>query len=137
MRSLMTAGGAYECSKERVRLKRLGFEFRMKLAAEEPRVIGHFDNLHIGAIRRAPADAQTRGDELLLVIAVEFITIPMALADLQSAVGAMRERARLDAARPSAQAHGAAHFVDPQQFAQFVDHAMRGLLIEFGAEIGR
>ena len=66
MRSLMTAGGAYERGKERVWLKRLGFEFRMKLAAQEPRVIGHLDNLHIGGIWRAPADAQTRRDELLL-----------------------------------------------------------------------
>src|ERR1700722_8168422 len=37
-------GGADEGGKKRMRLEGLGFEFRVELAAEEPRMIGGFDN---------------------------------------------------------------------------------------------
>ena len=50
--------GANESGEKRVRRERFGFEFGMKLAADEPRVIRNLDNLHIDAIGRAAGDAE-------------------------------------------------------------------------------
>src|SRR5258708_22432595 len=57
----------------------------------------------------------------------------MALADFELAVSLMRKRSGLRLARPRAEPHGAAHFVHAQQFAQFINHAVRRLRIEFCA----
>src|SRR5438105_15696491 len=55
----------------------------------------------------------------------------MALADLELAVDAVRQRVGLYLAGPRAQAHGAAQLVDAAQFAQLIDDAVRGRLVEF------
>src|SRR5712671_7606648 len=67
------------------------------------------------------------------MFAVEFIAVAMALADFELAVSLMRKRSGLQLARPRAEPHGTAHFVHAQQFAQFVNHAIRRLRIELGA----
>jgi len=59
--------------------------------------------------------------------------VAVALADFELAVGAMGEGAWCELAGPRAEAHGAAHFVDAEEFAQFVNDAMRSLRIELGA----
>gem|GEM_PF-4513859 len=41
-------------NKQRVRVKRLGFQFRMKLDSNKPRMIGNLDNFRQLAIRRHP-----------------------------------------------------------------------------------
>ena len=51
--------GADEGGKERMRRERLGLEFWMELAAEEPGVIGHFDDLDVHAVGSAAGDAET------------------------------------------------------------------------------
>ena len=56
----------------------------------------------------------------------------MALADFDFAVGFGGEGAGLEFARPGAEAHGAAHFVDAEEFAEFVNDAVRRLRIAFG-----
>src|SRR5258708_8190453 len=86
---------ADECGEERVRLQRLGFEFWMELAAEEPRVVRGLDNLDVIFIRRAPSDAQSRGDKCLLVVAVKFVAVAVALANFQISLSFVRERSRL------------------------------------------
>ena len=43
--------GANEGGEERMRRERLGFEFGMELAAEEPGMIGHFDNFDVDCRR--------------------------------------------------------------------------------------
>src|SRR5215472_583076 len=105
----------------------------MELAAEEPWMLGRFDNLDVVFVGRASRDFYSRSHQGLFEVAVEFIAMPVALADLQFPVRFVRERARLEFARPRAQSHGAAHFVHAEQFAQFVNYAIRRLRIEFRA----
>ena len=57
----------------------------------------------------------------------------VAFADFRFAVCLVREGAGLQLAGPRAEAHRAAHFVHAEQFAQFVNHAMGRLLVEFRA----
>ena len=57
----------------------------------------------------------------------------MALADFRFAVRAMRERTWLQNAGPRAEAHGAAHFVHAEKFAQFINDAVGSAGIELGA----
>src|SRR5882672_8525360 len=116
-----------------MRLERLGFEFRVELAAKEPRMFGRFDYLDVILIRRASRDFQSRRDQCLFEIAIKFVAMTVALADFEFSIRLVCEGTRLQPAWPGAQAHGAAHFVDPQQLAQFVNHAMRSLRIKFGA----
>src|SRR5579864_1602670 len=61
-----------ERSKQRMRLQRLGFEFRMELASQKPRMLGRLDNLHIIFVRRASGNFQSRSDQRFLEVAVEF-----------------------------------------------------------------
>src|SRR5689334_15812882 len=78
--------GADECLEERVRLHRLGLEFRMELAAQEPGVVRDFADLDIGVVRRLPGDPQAGGLQALLVFAIEFVAVAMPLVDLARAV---------------------------------------------------
>src|ERR1700730_2247076 len=68
--------GAHERGKKRMRCKRLRLEFRMKLAANEPRMIRHFDNFYIDAIGRPAGDAETGARERLLVLAIKLVAMP-------------------------------------------------------------
>src|SRR6266849_3803499 len=105
---LVFQGGADEGRKERVRLQRLGFEFRMKLAAEEPGMLGRLDDLDVIFVRGAYGNAQARADKRLLVITIKFVTVAVALADFKLSVSLVCEGARLEPARPRAEAHSAA-----------------------------
>src|SRR5260370_5471395 len=124
---------ADEGGKEWMRFERFGFKFRVELAAKKPRMIRGVDDFNVIFIRSAPGDAQARGDQRFLVIAVEFVAVAVALADLECAVSLVRERAWLQPAGPGAQSHRAAHLVDPEQFTQLVDHAVRRLRVKFRA----
>src|SRR5208337_2337041 len=73
---------------------------------------------------------QTRSRERFFVFAVEFITVPVTLADLKLAVDPVRQGSRLDFAGPGAQPHGAAQLFYATQFAQLIDHAVRRRGIE-------
>src|SRR3954469_21266249 len=101
-----------------MRLQRLRLEFRMELASDKERVLGDLDHLDVGSVGRRAGNAQAPAGEHSFVLAVEFVTMTMALADLEVAVDALRQSFGLDLARPSAQAHGAAEFVDAAQLAQ-------------------
>src|SRR6516225_7275504 len=124
---------ADERRKQWMRLERLGLELRMELAAEEPGMIGSLDNLYIILIRRASGNFQSRVHQRFLEVAVEFIAMAVAFADLQLTVGLVRERPWLELARPRTQPHRAAHFVHAEQFAQFVNHTVRRLRIKLRA----
>src|SRR5579862_3728627 len=132
-RSPIFKAGANERGKKRMRSKWLRFEFGMKLAANKPGVIGHFDNFDIHAIGRPAGNAESGAGERLLVLAIKFVAMAMALGDLQRAVGLMRKRAGFEFARPRPKPHRAAHFVHAEQFAQFVNHAIRSRGIELRA----
>jgi hypothetical protein len=53
-------GGADEIPEQRVGFHRFGLELRMKLAAEEPGVIGDFDDLDQVVVRGGAGDGQPR-----------------------------------------------------------------------------
>src|SRR5215469_1757861 len=56
----------------------------------------------------------------------------MALGDFRGPVGFCGEGARLETARPTAETHGPAHFVNAEKFAELVNDAIRRPGIEFG-----
>src|SRR6185312_1353247 len=61
--------------KQRMRLQRLRFELRVKLAAKEERMPRHLHDLHIGRVRSGPGNSQPRARQQRLVLAVEFVTV--------------------------------------------------------------
>src|SRR5215470_19743490 len=117
-RLLVLQRGPNEGGEQRMRFERLGLEFRMELAAEEPGMLGGFDDLDVVLVGRAPGNLESGRNQGLFMLAVEFIAVAVPLADLELAVGLGCKRTRLELAGPGSQAHGAAHFVDAQQFAQ-------------------
>ena len=66
---------ANERGEQRVRGQRLGLKFRMELAAEEPRMVGGFDNLYVNTIGRAPGDAKAGARQGIFVFAIEFVAM--------------------------------------------------------------
>src|SRR5271166_6565882 len=103
----------------------------MKLAPDEMRVVRQLHDLDVSAIGRRTGNPQACGYHRLFVLAIEFVTMAMPLADLQLAVDLVRQRAGLNFAGPRTQTHGAAKFFYTAQLAQFVDYAMRSRRIEF------
>ena len=87
----MLDGGTDEGGEERMRFERLGLEFRMELAAEEPWMIGSFDDLDVVFVGSAAGDAKAGAGENFLVVAIEFVAMPMTLADFELAVSAIGE----------------------------------------------
>ena len=65
-------------------------------------------------------------------LAVEFVAVAVALADLGRAVRLRARSCPRPAGRIRAQPHGAAQFVHALQLAQLVDHAVRRGRIELG-----
>ena len=82
---------ADEGGEERMRFERLGLEFRMKLAAEEPWMIGSFDDLDVIFVWSAAGDTKSSASQDFLVVAIELVAMPMALADFKLAVSAIGE----------------------------------------------
>src|SRR5215831_17421791 len=93
--------GANESSKQRMRRERLRFEFWMELAADKPRMIGHFNDLNVHAVRSASADAESSPCQNLGVFGVEFVAVAMALRDFGCAVSVRSEGAGFKLASPS------------------------------------
>src|SRR5580692_984347 len=105
----------------------------MELAADEPRMVRSFDYFYVDAVGSASGDAEAGARESFFVLAIEFVAVAMALGNLQRAVGLGGEGAGIEFAGPGAQAHGAAHFVHTEKFAEFVNHAVGRGGIEFSA----
>lgn len=53
-------GGTNERREERVWGKRLGLEFRMKLASQEPGMVRRFDDFDVNAVMRFAANFESR-----------------------------------------------------------------------------
>src|ERR1700690_105887 len=132
-RAAILEAGANERRKQRMWCEGFRLELRMELAADKPGMVGHFDDLNIYAVRCAARDSESGAGERRLVLAIEFVAMAMALGNFQRAIRFIGKRAGLKFARPRAQAHRAAHFVHAQQFAQFVNHAIRRRRIELRA----
>src|SRR5579863_4294172 len=108
-----------------MRFERLGFEFRVELAAEEPWMVRSFDDLNIVFVGGTAGDAETSGGQNFFVVAIEFVAMAMTFADLEFSVCTIRERSGLEFAGPRPESHCAAHFVNAEKFAQFIDDAVR------------
>src|ERR1700730_4155710 len=116
--------------KERMRLQRPSFEFRMELAPNKKRMPRNLDHLNVSAVRSRAGNAQPGGHHGLFILAIELVTMPVPLADLGLAVYLIRQRSHLDLARPCSQPHRATQFFHAPQLAQLVNHAMRSRRIE-------
>jgi len=101
MTAAMFVARFYKSGKEWMRGQRLGFEFRMELHANKPRVIGHLNHFHIDAVRSFSSNAKACGYQRRFVLAIEFIAMAVSLGNFQLAVGAIGEGARLEFAGPS------------------------------------
>src|SRR6266540_5446060 len=137
---------ADEADEQRMAAPRIRREFRVELAAEEPRMLRQLDHLAQVARERAlraRADDESRRDEPRQVMVVDLIAMPVALGDRRTAVDAVRERAGHDLARLRAEAHRAAEIgarAAPLDRAVAVlplrderDDRMRRVEIELGA----
>src|SRR4051812_29140555 len=112
-------------------LEGLALEFRGELAAEGGRVVGGLYDLDVGFIRRGAGDLQSRTGEQRFVLAIQFVTVAMALADLGLAIGLGGVRVGIELAVPGTESHGAAEFFYAAQFAKLVNDAVRRGRIEF------
>src|SRR5579871_6475917 len=126
----MLMSRANECRKQWMRLQRLGLELGMKLAAQEPGMVGDFANLDVHRVRSLARDSESARGEDLLIFAVELVAMAVALADLGSPVGFARETAFRKQARISAESHGPAQLIHAFQLAQLVDDTVRSGRIE-------
>src|SRR5690242_13675944 len=124
-------GGTDERGEKRMGLERLRLEFGMELAAEKPGVLGGFDDFDVILVGGAAGDFEAGAEKSFLVFAIEFVAVAVAFADFELAVSLVSKGAGFEFARPSAEAHGAAHFVDAEEFAQLVVDAVGSLRIEF------
>ena len=124
-------GRADEGPEQRVRFERLGLEFRMELAGQGPGMIGQFADFHVDPVGSLAGDAQPRRGQDRFVFPVELEAVPVALADLARAIGALRKAALGQQAVVGAQAHGPAQLIAPLQLPQLVDDAVRRGGIEF------
>src|ERR1700722_1134385 len=130
LQSAVGVAGLDEVAEERMRLEWFALELRMKLAAEEEWVLRNLDDLYVGCIGRRSGEPQTAAGQYGFILAVELVTMTMALGDLCCPVSFCGERAGFEYAIPRAQAHGAAHLFHANQLAQFIDDAVRRCRIE-------
>src|SRR5439155_26437642 len=92
--------GTDKAPEERMGEHRLRFEFGMELTGQEVRMVRDLHDLHEAAIGRLAAHAQTLPQHGVEILPVHLVAVPVALADLRPAVGAMCLRSRLEDARP-------------------------------------
>src|SRR5664280_1098057 len=71
---------------QRMRLVGFAVEFGMKLAGDVEGVVGKLDDLDQLAIRREPAQDESRFVELFPIDIVELVSMPVAFLDNESAV---------------------------------------------------
>jgi len=86
----MSERGANESEEKRMRCQRLRLELRVKLAAEEPRMLRRFDDLHIFSVGRAAGDAESGIGQRFFVLAIELIAVTMAFGNFGCVVRAER-----------------------------------------------
>src|ERR1700675_3888843 len=68
---------AHKCLKQRMRLQRLRFEFRMELASDKKRMTRNLDHLNVSAVRSRAGNAQPGGHHGLFILAIELVTMPV------------------------------------------------------------
>src|ERR1700733_3660163 len=93
----------------------------MELAAQEEGMTRDLDDLHIGGVRRSARDIEPCARQQRLIFPVELVTMTVPFAHLGCLVRPGCDRILCQNARPRAEAHGAAHFLDTGKLAQFED----------------
>src|SRR5207302_2550798 len=106
---------------QRMRRQWLRFEFRMELAAEEPRMIRQLNDFHEILVRRDARNDQTVFGKHLLELPIEFVPMTMPLGNDVRFVNTIGQRTRLEVGRVRAQSHRSADRVDAEEVAQFIN----------------
>ena len=106
---LLRDGCAYERAEERMWLYRPRFEFRMKLAPQEPGVIFQLYYLDKLSVRRQAADHQAFGCQQFAELVVEFVTVAVPFRDVLNAISLCCMSTMLEDSRIGTEPHGAAH----------------------------
>src|SRR5215217_643747 len=115
-------------------VERLRLVFRVKLAADKPRMnvarqLDHLDKLAIG---RHAAEHQTFLFEPLSKLRIKLVTMSMTLADLvYTTINSLDQRAGRQPAGPCAESHRAAELLDVHEISQFKNNRVRRFDIEF------
>src|SRR5881394_2676 len=122
--------GADEAREQRVGAHRPRLELRVELAAHEPGVIGQLDHLDERAVGRQPGAAHPELGEHVAIGVGHLVAVAVALAHFGGAVDLRHARARAQAAGIGAEAHRAAHFLDPFLRAHQRDHGILALRLE-------
>src|SRR5256884_7691860 len=99
---------ADEATEQWMRLQRLRFKLRMKLAANEMRMIRQLNHLDVGAVWGRAGNSQSACRQRAFVFSVKFVTMPVTLADLELSIDSVRQSSRFDFAGPGTQTHGTA-----------------------------
>src|ERR1700735_1927246 len=102
----------------------------MELAAQEIRMTGNLEDFHIGGIRRCPRNLQAAPSQERLILAVKFIAVTVALADLGRAIGFRRDRIRVQHTGPCAEAPRSAHLFHAKKLTQLIDNPVLARWIE-------
>src|SRR5262245_52171631 len=82
----MLVRSADKALEQRMRLERLRLELGMKLAANKMWVVRQLDNFDVSSIGGSAGDAQPAGNQWLLVLAIEFVAVTMALTNLEFSI---------------------------------------------------
>ena len=106
---------------------RSGFEFRMSLSSDKPRVSRNFDHLDDTAVRGKTAQRHAVLLQYFAVIVVYFITVAVAFADLVCTVQLLCQRAFFEYTRISAKAECSADILDTDLIRHDMDDRMSGI----------
>jgi hypothetical protein len=74
--------GGDEAGEQRVRLERARFQLGVELHADEPGMVGDFDDLRQHAVGRHAGETQAVLLEPVLVVDVDLVAVAVALGDL-------------------------------------------------------
>src|SRR5437763_4774060 len=95
-----------EGGEQRVRLERAGFQLRVELHPDEPRMILVLDDLRQDAVGRHAGEPHAALLEPALVIGIDFVAVAVALRNLGFSIDRGDMASRLQARRVGAEPHG-------------------------------
>jgi len=126
-------GMGYKFAEQGVRFHRGGFEFRMKLPRQEPRVVSQLNNLDQVAAGRDPTDSHPRFFQLKPVFIIEFVTMAVAFIDFPVAISGKGERFFSQLTGVLTQSHGPALITIHILIVHQVDDGVRRIRFKFRA----
>lgn len=103
---------------------RTGFEFRVGLGCDEPRMGIQFDHFNNSAVRGNTAEAHTVFDQFLAIVVINFIAVTMALFNFTGAVELVGFGIRVENTFVSAESQSAAQISDSVLIRHNMDKRM-------------